>query len=178
MNTAVPVVLDSTATLKSSSTWQHTAALQDSGSFPRGGVQRYLYADLRMQGWWVAVRSALNLGAPRAACSRGGGWVVLCRSVWDRQYSYSTRSSTAVQYMYSTGSVLLRTVRIFIFMQACAWRRWVGGPACIARRTASACLITRIWWVVGGLNPALNLSISTFEPHPLGKSQNPALQRC
>jgi hypothetical protein len=59
--------------------------LLDSGSFPRGGSQKYLYADLPMQGWWVAVRSALNLGAPRAASSRGGGWVVLCRSVWDRQ---------------------------------------------------------------------------------------------
>jgi hypothetical protein len=27
---------------------------------------------------------------------------------------------------------------------------------------------------VGGLSPALNFSISNFEPHPLGKSQNPA----
>jgi hypothetical protein len=30
---------------------------------------------------------------------------------------------------------------------------------------------------VGGLSPALNLSISTSEPHPLGKSQNPAAHR-
>jgi hypothetical protein len=27
---------------------------------------------------------------------------------------------------------------------------------------------------VGGLSSDLNLSISTFETHPLGKSQNPA----
>jgi hypothetical protein len=27
---------------------------------------------------------------------------------------------------------------------------------------------------VGGLSPALNLSISTSEPHPLGKMSNPA----
>jgi hypothetical protein len=59
-------------------------------------------------------------------------------------------------------------------MRACAWRRWVGGPACIARRTAIACLSKRIWWVVGGLSSDLNLRISTFETHPLGKSQNPA----
>jgi radical SAM protein with 4Fe4S-binding SPASM domain len=58
-------------------------------------------------------------------------------------------------------------------MRACAWRRWVGGPACIARRTAIACLSKRIWWVVGGLSSDLNLRISTFETHPLGKSQNP-----
>jgi hypothetical protein len=31
--------------------------------------------------------------------------------------------------------------------------------------------------VVGGLSPALNLSISTSEPHPLGKMSNPAAGR-
>ena len=33
--------------------------------------------DLTMQGGWVAVRSALNLRAPRAARAQGGGWVVV-----------------------------------------------------------------------------------------------------
>ena len=45
------------------------------------GLRNYYMPDLTMQGGWVAVRSALNLGAPRAARAQGGGWVVLCRSV-------------------------------------------------------------------------------------------------
>ena len=50
--------------------------------FSQGVGLRTLYMpDLTMQGGWVAVRSALNLGAPRAARAQGGGWVVLCRSV-------------------------------------------------------------------------------------------------
>ena len=50
--------------------------------FSLGVGFRTLYMpDLTMQGGWVAVRSALNLGAPRAARAQGGGWVVLCRSV-------------------------------------------------------------------------------------------------
>ena len=42
---------------------------------------------------------------------------------------------------------------------------------------ARECVSTRIWWVVGGLNSGLNFSIIAFEPHPLGKSQNPAAGR-
>ena len=38
---------------------------------------------------------------------------------------------------------------------------------------ARECVSTRIWWVVGGLNSGLNLSIKVFEPHPLGKIYNP-----
>ena len=33
--------------------------------------------------------------------------------------------------------------------------------------------IDRIWWVVGGLNFGLNLSIKVSETHPLGKIYNP-----
>eukprot|EP01047_Picozoa_sp_COSAG01_P061355 COSAG01_NODE_7651_length_3113_cov_14.784672_1_plen_145_part_10 len=35
-------------------------SVQDSGSFPRGGSQSYLYADLPMQGWWVVDSGPLD----------------------------------------------------------------------------------------------------------------------
>ena len=38
---------------------------------------------------------------------------------------------------------------------------------------ARACVSTRIWWVVGGLNCGLNFHLISFEPHPLGKVYNP-----
>ena len=40
---------------------------------------------------------------------------------------------------------------------------------------ARACVSTRIWWVVGGLNCGLNFHLISFETHPLGKAYNPGL---
>jgi hypothetical protein len=77
-------------------------------------ICRFAYADAaKQQGWWVAVRSALNLGAPRDASSRGGGspggWVVLCRSV--SVYSCTVGFSTKGPHIHTMklNTVLVRT---------------------------------------------------------------------
>jgi hypothetical protein len=47
---------------------------QDSGSFPRGGVQKYLYADLPIAG--VVGGGQIGAESGRASrCKQQGGWV-------------------------------------------------------------------------------------------------------